>query len=370
MQAEIISTEIEGECHPYSPFSFDQREPFPAVCRASGVRQVDRERWLAERRMGLGGSEVAALFGLHPYKSALEVYADKIGRGPDNDAGEVALWGQIFEEPILTEYARRSGREILHSNELLIRHDRPWHRCTPDAIQLTRPPPGCNGPGIGECKMTGFGDWDEEIPPHVLVQVQHELWVTGAEWGTLVWLPVPERKLRWRDILPHREFQSVLAEKCDEFWLRVIEQRPPDADGTSSARRALYSLEPDLLEECAEFDDDALLVADELDAINRHMKALEKRKELINSRVLQTLGPHKVGLLPDGRYFNSWRCEPRQEACTGCGRVHRNVDGFRACRLMAPRKRPHGVAREQLSLSIAASDEIAALLRASMEGLR
>lgn len=360
MQAEILS-DIEGECRAYSPFSFDHREPFPETCISAGVRQSERAEWLEARKLGLGGSEVAALFGLHPYKSALEVYADKIGAGPESNAGEVALWGSLFEGPILTEYARRSGREVYHSNELLVRRDRPWHRCTPDAIQTTRPPPGCHGFGIGECKMTGYGDWEEEIPAHVLVQVQHEMWVTGAEWGTLVWLPVPERKLHYRDMVPHREFQAVLAETVDAFWTRVLERRPPDADGSDSARRALFTLEPKLADECIELED-AAPVADELEQINAAMKALEARKDLIANRVMQTLGPYKVGLLGDGRYWTSWRTDPRQESCTGCGRVHRNVEGFRACRLYPPRKKPHGVVREYRSLSVASDNEVVRLL--------
>lgn len=366
MQAHNLS-DIEGSCDVYSPLAFEEQQPFPGICRGSGVRQIDRERWLRERKLGLGGSEVAALFGLHPYKSALEVYVDKTGELAANDAGEVALWGQLFEEPILREYARRSGREILYSNELLMRLDRPWHRCTPDAIQLTRPPAGCSGPGIAECKMTGFGNWDEEIPPHVLVQVQHELWVTGAEWGTLVWLPVPERKLRHLDMMPNRPFQELLAATVDAFWTRVVTRSPPDADGSDSARRALFSLEPELVDECVEFDDQAGDIADELDAINRAVKELEARKDLIGNRVMQALGPYKVGLLPDGRYWNSWRCEPRQEVCRGCGGVHRTVDGFRASRLMAPRKKPHGIARETRSLSVASSSETQRLLASLAE---
>ena len=39
----------------------------------------DREAWLAERRTGIGGSEVAALFGEHPYVSRLELYRRKVG---------------------------------------------------------------------------------------------------------------------------------------------------------------------------------------------------------------------------------------------------------------------------------------------------
>lgn len=364
MQASVLD-HPHGYAEPSTVFD-DTWEPFSA-CIASGIVQADRERWLRARQLGLGGSEVAALFGLHPYKSALEVYADKIEAAPANDTtSEVALWGQLFEAPILAEYARRSGRHIVLSNQLFIRKDRPWHRCTPDAIQLSLPPAGAEGPGIGECKMTGYGDWNEEMPAHVQVQVQHEMWVTEAQWGTLIWLPVPERKLQHRDYFPHAEFQALLAETVDAFWTRVVERRPPDADGSESSKRALYRLDPSLMDECVELGDGALEVADELERINLSLKQLEARKELIGQRVIQTLGPYKIGLLEDGRYWTSWTTEPRQESCV-CGRVHRTVAGFRASRLLPPRKKPHGVAREFRSLSLAPEGELEQLLRATLE---
>lgn len=350
------------------PLPVTPAAPFDAHCVATGILQDERERWLTARRQGLGGSEVAAILGIHPYRSALEVYADKVGAPlPANDVSEPALWGQIFEGPILTEYARRSGREVVRSNELLRSRARPWQTVTPDGVQYSGVPKGCSGPGTAEVKTTGFGDWNEQIPAYVLVQVQHELAVTGAEWGTLIWLPFPERKLEWRDLTPHAEFQALLLERVDGFWRRVLERRPPDADGSDSAKRALFALEPDLVEECVELVD-ADPIADELEQISASIQALEARKSLISNRVLQTLGECKVGLLEDGRYWNSWRTEPREENCPHCSGVVRQVSGFRASRLMKPRKKPHPRPVAQRRIELGEDDELAQLLRASLEG--
>jgi putative phage-type endonuclease len=352
--------------------ALDPASPFP-LCTATGIRQSDRLRWLAARRQGLGGSEVAALLGLHPYLSALEVYADKIGELPAERATpEVALWGQIFEEPIWREYARRTGRGVRGSNELLRSIAKPWHLVTPDAMQRvaandtganygasdTEADPVPDSPGTVEVKTTGYGNWEEEIPAHVLVQVQHGLAVTGAAWATLVWLPFPERKLQWRDYRPHPEFHALLAEKVDEFWTRVLMRRPPDADGSESARRALFALEPELVDESVAFDD-AEPIADELEQIHREVKLMEARKDLIGNRVLQALGPYKCGLLEDGRYWNSWRVEGDEMR-----------KGYRASRLMAPRKKPHAMPRERRQIVLESDPELAALLAASIERVR
>lgn len=344
-------------------------QPFDDACQATGITQDDRERWLQARRSGLGGSEVAAVLGIHPYKSALEVYADKCGlMPPEGETSEVARWGQIFEGPILEEFARRTGREVVRSNELLRSRRRPWQTVTPDAIQYSGVPQGCSGPGLAECKTTGFGDWQEQVPAHVLVQVQHGLAVTGAQWQTLIWLPFPERRLDWRDLRPHAEFQALLLERVDAFWSRVLERRPPDADGSDSAKRALFALDPELVEECVELQD-ADEIADELEEIAEQLSRLEKRKALISNRVLQVLGECKVGLLEDGRYWNSWRVDPREEKCAHCDSTTRTVNGFRASRLMKPRKKPHGRPIETRRLDMAVDGELAQLLEASVERL-
>lgn len=347
------------------------RHAFDDHCEQVGVNSNAREQWLAARRQGLGGSEVAAILNMNPYKSALELYAEKVGAMPANDTeNEVALWGNVFELPILREYARRSKRHVVPCGELLRRRDRPWHQVTPDGVQLTGAPEWADGPGIAEVKLTAF-DWRDEVAPYVSVQLQHQLSVTGAAWNTLVVLPVPERRLWWLDVAPHREFQALLAEKVDAFWTRVLERRPPDADGSASARRALFALEPDLVDECVALDESAEAIADELDEINRTLKALEDRKSLIANRVLQTLGEYKVALLPDtGRYFNSWRTEASESACPNCSTVHTTRKGFRACRLMPPRKKPHAMPREQRVLELHPDREVADLLRASLELLQ
>lgn len=340
--------------------------------RGTGITNADRPRWLQARKQGLGGSEVAAILGLHPYKSALEVYADKVGAMPAEQAvPEVALWGQIFELPILQEYERRSRRIVLPSNELHQSRERSWHLCTPDGIQYDGEIGDGAEPGVAEVKTTGYGNWHEEIPAYVLVQVQHGMAVTLARWGTLVWLPFPERKLQWRDMTPHAEFQAYLAEHVDAFWTRVVTRSPPNADGSESARRALFALEPELVDEVVAFDEGAEAVADELEQLSERIAAFEDRKKLISNRVLQTLGPFKIGVLPHSeRYWTSWRTEEREQACTGCGKVHTVVGGFRACRLLQPRKKPHPRPREQRVLSLDTDHELAALLAASIEQRR
>lgn len=347
--------------------------PFEASCVSVGVHSRDREQWLRARRRGLGGSEVAAILGLHPYKSALEVYADKTSRTPANDVtSEVALWGNVFEQPILHEYGRRTGRHVVSGGDLLRSRQRDSWLVTLDGVQLDCAPPWAAGPGCAEVKTVGYADvpWEERIPPHVQVQLQHQMLVTGATWNTVIWLPFPERRLQWRDVAPHGEFIAYLAEQCDAFWLRVLEQREPDPDGSDSSMHALYRLHPELADETIELDEEAEAIADEVEQINVALKELEARKSLIHQRVMATLGDEKTAVLDSGRYFTSWTVDPRTEQCSHCSEVVRTVAGFRAARLYPKRKKPHQLPIARRSLSLAPSPDLARLLEASLEMVR
>src|SRR5690606_37257359 len=41
--------------------------------------EMPRDEWLELRRKGIGGSDAAAIVGLDRYRSAFDVYADKLG---------------------------------------------------------------------------------------------------------------------------------------------------------------------------------------------------------------------------------------------------------------------------------------------------
>ena len=41
------------------------------------MSELTREEWLARRRSGIGGSDVAAVLGLSPWKSPRQVWLDK-----------------------------------------------------------------------------------------------------------------------------------------------------------------------------------------------------------------------------------------------------------------------------------------------------
>lgn len=53
--------------------------------------------WLKERQKGIGGSDVAAILGLSPWRTPYDVYLDKIGEAPKELTSQAAHFGTKLE---------------------------------------------------------------------------------------------------------------------------------------------------------------------------------------------------------------------------------------------------------------------------------
>ena len=54
--------------------------------------EMERDAWLLERTKGIGGSDVATVLGLNPYKTPLSLWEEKTGKTEGSPAGEAAYW--------------------------------------------------------------------------------------------------------------------------------------------------------------------------------------------------------------------------------------------------------------------------------------
>lgn len=340
---------------------------FEDHCEWTGASSDDREKWLISRRQGVGGSDVAGIVGLDKYSSALAVYVDKTSVAPPTDEqSEKAEWGQLFEPSIVRTYGRRTKRRVVHGGKLLRSKRAAHHLITLDGVQFTKPPSGAKGPGVIEVKTTEFGHrYREDIPPEVYVQIQWELMVTGAEWATCVWLPFPERRLQWRDVIASPAVQEWLADAVDDFWSRVTRRAPPDPDGSESSLLALRALFPgENLETIRIPGKTAVELAEEYERTRATIALLESKAGLIKNAFVSTMRESKYALLDDGRYWGSAAYKPRVNTCKHCNGELSRVEGFRSYTLREPR-----AARGKALPTIVAVRELPASLTAEADAL-
>lgn len=80
---------------------------------------MSREAWLEERRKALGGSDMGAVLGLNQYRSAVTVWADKLGMIADQEDSEAMRIGRDLEPYVASRFEEASGKKVARYNYLL-----------------------------------------------------------------------------------------------------------------------------------------------------------------------------------------------------------------------------------------------------------
>lgn len=201
----------------------------------------DREAWLDQRRKGVGGSDVAAIMGLSPYRGAYEVWAEKSGliEAPDISDNPAVIWGNILESVIGEHYAENHpDREVRRLNAVCQSIERPWAQASLD-YEVKDPELGW---GVLEIKTAGQrseGKWDDGVPLFYQTQVAHYLSVTGRAFADVAVL-IGGQDYREYRIMRDEDDICAVESAVDEFWQRVQTGEEPPIDGSPGEAEALF----------------------------------------------------------------------------------------------------------------------------------
>jgi len=272
--------------------------------------------WLSQRRNGIGASDAAVVLGVSPWKTPYPLYAEKVGDAEPEDLSEVERieWGHRLELPIQEAYIDRTGRPVIPwpKFQIACHPDLDYVRCTPDARQ--RENAGADSrDGPLQIKTTNaFADheWRDEPPLYYQVQLQHEIAVLEAEWGTLCVL-IGGQKMRWFDMQRNQPFIDAMVEKEAEFWQRVMNRNPPPIDDTPACSKALQQLHPDDSGESIILPDEAGTWDSKLAELRESIKIWEAEKREIENKLKAAIGDATYGILPNGGRY-SWRTQTRK----------------------------------------------------------
>ncbi|WP_144160769.1 YqaJ viral recombinase family protein, partial [Paraburkholderia sp. BCC1885] len=269
------------------------RRKRPAL-RLVETKDLSRDDWLEVRRNGIGGSDAAAAVGLSPYMSPLELWLIKTGRDanlprPDpHDTTEPIYWGTLLEPIVAASYTKQTGNKVRRVNAVL------QHQGIPFMIaNIDREVVGDRDVQLLECKTAGeFGArlWRDGVPEYVVLQVQHQLAVTGKQAADVAVL-VCGQKLEVHRIVRDNRLIARLIELEAAFWRFVETDTPPPADGSDSADRALRCLYPGT-GGTADFTDDRKLSSlfSDLVAVRADIETREQVESQLRQTIVQAMG--------------------------------------------------------------------------------
>lgn len=157
----------------------------PLVAVETG--NLSREEWLDYRRQGIGGSDVAGIMGISPFRTTRDVYYDKLNIAPVEEEPEnwVALEvGNLLENLVAKIFHKKSGFEIYQVKKMF-RHPK-YLFMLADVDYFVRLPDGTTA--ILEIKTTNYNATDhwwqdgrETVPVYYEVQGRHYMAVMDAD---------------------------------------------------------------------------------------------------------------------------------------------------------------------------------------------
>ena len=280
------------------------------------VSTISRDEWLAWRRTGIGGSDAAAVIGLNPFRSRIEVYADKMGMMPEKEDTESMRLGRDLEDYVAQRFCEATGKKVRRNNFMWC-HDE--HRCM--IADVDREIIGENA-GL-ECKTTqawgGKVIMKGEIPLTYYVQCMHYMAVMGYDRVYLAVLIFGKGFFHFTIERDEDEIAALVASEA-AFWRDHVQAGiSPDPDGSQSAEQAVDAIwgnraqEDELL--MFDFSDDMRELCDLADA----EKEIKRRKDAIKQRLQAALGEHMVG--SSDRYVITWR--PQERSSIDSRRLYR-----------------------------------------------
>jgi len=266
---------------------------------------ADRAEWLAtRRRLGLGGSDAAAVVGASEYSTPAQVFYSKRGPIEDRPDSDITAIGRMLEEPIALRYAEKTARQVINigAHTLVRNTERPWMFATLDRVVVDV--------GILECKSANFAgwqikhDWQDGPPLSYQVQAQHQMAVTDEPVVSIAAL-VGVAGFFIFDIERDNDFIAALIEAERQFWMNhVIAGAVPVLDGEDETRRLVNAAWMPAPGKTIAITDETLLAWDiERQRASEMAEEAKRLKNRADAYIINAMGDAQIATLPDGTSY-------------------------------------------------------------------
>ena len=268
-----------------------------------------------DRRGYIGSSDIAAIIGLSPFKTAYEVWEEKTADKWEESDNPILRRGRRAEPFLLETLKGEFDVWVIDANVRVQHPVYPFLRAESDfryVIDGAGVPDGTleglpewGGPqniGHGEIKSVGFnrGEWGEtgsqDVPPYYLAQSMFALAINGLA-ETTIW-----GCFSFDDMRPYRfdadkEAGDALVEAAVNFWNNHVLTRIPPATKTVEDCKKVLSRFQGFTWEATQ---DALAVIDRLKGTKKALKMMKDQEEAQTKELLDFLiGAAEVyGIVP------------------------------------------------------------------------
>lgn len=276
------------------------------------LQPASRAAWLELRKATIGASEIAALFGVHPYTTVLDMWARRTGAIKESNEETPPMRRGRHLEAVAVDFLREERPDwIVKANAVptaeLYRDLEIGIGATPDTFVRE---PGLDGFAICQIKSVEPSvfrrNWlneagDVEPPLFIVIQAIQEAFLTGAARayvaplviGFGIEMPVVPIEL-------HAGIVGQIATKAAEFWRMVRDKEMPTPD---------FAKDGELIVELLDVDDGQTIdltgdnelpgLREEDELLKSQIKADEARREFIKNATRFKMGGKTFGVMRD-----------------------------------------------------------------------
>jgi putative phage-type endonuclease len=266
-----------------------------------------RAEWLAARREGITATDIPAILGLNKYKTAIDVWTEKVAPGPDDfnpqiGEGEAALWGIVLEDVVAKTWAEHAGLKVRRIG-IIAHEDHSWQRASLDRLVLDCPDGRC---GLEVKTRSGYvgESWDKGIPDDVKAQVRWQLHVSGLHHIHVIALIGGQRLVEHR-VTENQIKPAELLEAAQIVWDAVQTGQAPQLPETMWTDEYLEALNPDRSGEL-EVDAETIQLATEYNDILSVMRDLKAEQDEMRTKLIGALGEFETAT-SNGRTVYSYK---------------------------------------------------------------
>lgn len=213
---------------------------------------IGSPEWVEARKDGLGGSEIAAIAGLSPWKSKSALWYEKTGVVVERKERPHLWWGTAVEDVIAQRWVEQeAARHVMKTG---MWRSKIWQFMYADPDRFIVPTARSKTPvGILEIKTThdfNAHEWgkykgNEAIPPYYNAQIQWYLAAFGLSDAVCA-VVIGQGDYREYPIRASAIDQKFLIDLATDFMDSIRNNTPPVAEGDNATYQALRALHADI----------------------------------------------------------------------------------------------------------------------------
>ncbi|PWW03244.1 putative phage-type endonuclease [Paenibacillus cellulosilyticus] len=255
------------------------------------ITTEERERW---RRTGIGGSDIAAIMGVNPWRTSREVYLDKKAESPGAGTTESMALGMEMKSVIAAQFSERTGYRTFRRN-MLFAHSQHRHLIATIDRWVVGDGAGLLCKSVGEYRKA---EWEDgKIPEVVALQCQHYMAVMGTDHWWVAGM-IGGNKLSIVRVERDEQRIATIIRVGSRFWEQhVLANRPPEVDGSDASTRLLSRQYPpeEVNVACITLPEEANDWIAQYRLAEAEEKHAQRRKTEAENQLKQMLGTNERG---------------------------------------------------------------------------